>query len=129
MLLDSAKGRWSRTLALGVLCVRGGCASRQDFVGIPRTGYQSNGTYVVSPEAVALACRQIEDRIAVLDQQMAAFPVQAAVERESRPTTVGSALGRMFGGSDESLKATKDFQRARAESDALKELMVRKQCT
>lgn len=102
MLSDAAKERWSRTLALGVLCVLGGCASMQDFVGIPRTGYQSNGTYVVSPEEVALACRQIEDRIAVLDQ---------------------------FGGSDESLKATKDFQRARAESDALKELMVRKQCT
>jgi len=128
MLSDSAKGRWSRMLALGALCVLGGCASMQDFVGIPRTGYQSDGTYVVSAEEAALACRQIEDRLAFLDRQIAAYPVQAAAERQSQPSTVGSALGRMFGTSDDGLKAAKDFQRARAESDALKELLVRKQC-
>lgn len=127
-MLSRVAKTWSCALASGALSVLAGCASVQDMAGIPRTGYQSDGTYVVSAEDEKLACRQIVDRLAFLDRQLEAFPEQAALERQSNPRTVGSALGRMFGGSDEGLKATKEYQRAKAESDALAALKVRKQC-
>lgn len=114
--------------ALCALVVLGGCASVQDFAGIPRAGYQANGTYVVSSDEENLACRQIKDRLEVLSRDLQTLPQQAASERESRPATLGSALGRMFGGPDDGLKATAQFQRAQAESDALKGLLARKQC-
>lgn len=115
-------------LALGVSAALGGCATFQDFAGIPRAGYQANGTYVVSAEEEKLACRQIDERLEVLSRQLQTLPQQAELERKSEPLTVGSALGRVFGGPDEGLKATKEFQRAQAESDALKMLRLKKQC-
>lgn len=117
-----------RVLAPCAVVLLGGCASVQDFAGIPRAGYQANGTYVVSSEETMLACRQIKDRIEVLSRQIQALPQQAAHEREKEPSTVGSALFRVFGGPDAGLQATKDFQRAQAESDALKDLFAKKQC-
>ncbi|MCC7253895.1 hypothetical protein [Hyphomicrobium sp.] len=123
MLSGAAKWWWFSALA-----VLGGCASVQDMVGVPRTGYQSDGTYVVSDEEEKLACRQLEGRLAYLDRQIQVLPQQVVLESESRPSTVGSALGRMFGGSGDGLKATRELQRARAESDALRALMIRKQC-
>lgn len=124
-----AARRWVCVPVCGLLAVAiGGCASVQDFAGIPRTGHQSDGRYVVSPEEEALACRQIEDRIGYLNRQLEALPEQAARERQARPATLGSALGRMFGGPDDGLKAVKDMQRAQAESDALKVLLMKKQC-
>jgi hypothetical protein len=123
-----AANRWILVLAACVSGALGGCASVMDFSGIPRTGYQANGSYVVSPDEEKLACRQIEERIEVLSRQIQTLPQQAALERQSEPATVGRALGRMFGGPDDGLKATRDFQRAQAESDALKALLVKKQC-
>ncbi len=96
---------------------------------MPRAGHQANGGYVVSAEEEKLACRQIEERLEILSRQMQVLPQQAALERESEPQTVGSALGRMFGGPDDGLKATEEFQRTQAESDALKALLARKKCT
>jgi hypothetical protein len=124
----AAKAGFS-ALAFGVLTTLGGCASFLDMSGIPRAGYQANGTYVVSPDEEKLGCRQIEERIEILSRQIQTLPQQAAMERQSEPSTVGSALGRMFGGPDDGIKATKDFQRAQAESDALKALLVKKQCS
>ena len=43
--------------------------------------------------------------------------------------TVGSAFGRVFGGPGGGLKATEEFQRATAESEALNGLLAKKQCT
>jgi hypothetical protein len=100
----------------------------QDFAGIPRAGFQPDGTYVVSAEEEQLPCRQIKDRLDLLSVQLKALPARAAVEESSQPATVGSALGRMFGGPGDGLKATADFQRATAESDALNQLLMRKQC-
>jgi hypothetical protein len=128
MASNVAASSWFLALAAGVPAALGGCASFQDFAGIPRSGYQANGTYVVSPDEEKLACRQIEERIEILSRQIQTLPQQAALERQSEPSTVGSALGRMFGGPEEGLKATKDFQRAQAESDALKALYAKKQC-
>jgi hypothetical protein len=115
-------------LASIALAVLGGCASLQDFAGVPRTGHQSDGTYVVSPEEEQLACRQIEERIAFLDRRIETLPQQAAAEREKGPSTLGLALGRMFGGPGSGLKATQELQRAQAESGALRALLVRKHC-
>lgn len=120
--------RWGLALAVVVMVAAGGCASYLDFAGIPRTGYQADGSYVVSPEEEALACRQIEERIESLSRRLQTLPQQAELERQSQPSTVGSALGRVFGGPDDGLKAPADFRRAEAESNALKMLLVKKQC-
>ena len=127
-MLSHSATRGIRALALSAFVVMGGCASMQDFVGIPRAGHQQDGSYVVSPDEEKLACRQIEDRLVFLSRQMDSFPEQAEAERASRPATVGSALGRMFGGGDSGLKAATDYRRAEAESNALRALMQRKQC-
>jgi hypothetical protein len=117
-----------RLLAPCALVALGGCASMQDLAGIPRAGYQPDGTYLVSEDEEKLACRQIKDRLDILSLQIKSLPARAAVEERSRPTTVGAALGRMFGGPGDGLKATSDFQRATAESDALHALAAKKQC-
>lgn len=123
-----ATNRWVWALALGASGVLCGCASLQDAAGIPRSGHQQDGTYVLSAEEEKLACRQIRDRLNALNGQIQAMPAKAALEEQSRPKTVGSALGRMFGGPGAGLKTTTEFQRANAESDALTHLLARKQC-
>jgi hypothetical protein len=126
MLWEDCKMWWWPVVSSAL--VLGGCASMQDFAGIPRTGYQPDGSYVVSDDEEKMACRQIKDRLDLLSVQIKALPVRAAVEEGSEPTTVGSALGRMFGGPGGGLKATADFERATAESQALNQLLVKKQC-
>ncbi len=128
MLSDVCRG-WRRPVVCAALAALGGCASMQDMAGVPRAGYLSNGTYVVSAEEEKLPCRQIKDRLDLLSGQIKALPARAALEESSEPSTVGSALGRMFGGPGDGLKATADYQRATAESEALNELLVKKQCT
>jgi hypothetical protein len=100
----------------------------QDVVGVSPAGYQANGTYVVSAEEEKMPCRQIKERLDLLSGQIKMLPARAAVEESSQPTTVGSALGRMFGGPGGGLTATTEFQRATAESDALNGLLLKKQC-
>lgn len=106
----------------------GGCATMQDVAGIPRSGYQANGTYVVGEEEEKMACRQIKDRLDILSREIKVAPQKAAFEQANRPATLGSALGRAFGQPGDGLQATKDFQRATAESDALNALMIKKRC-
>lgn len=120
--------RWVLALLLCASAIIGGCAAAQDFAGIPRAGFQKDGTYVVSTEEEKLACRQIKERIGVLSGQLQALPAKAAWEEQQGPTTVGSALGRMFGGPGAGLPSTTEFQRASAESQALQALAVKKQC-
>jgi len=119
---------WSRCLAVAVLFALGGCATVQDFAGIPRAGYQANGTYVISEEEEKMACRQIKERLDILSSEIKALPQMAAYEQDSTPQTVGSALGRIFGQPGDGLKATSDFKRATAESDALNALLIKKKC-
>jgi hypothetical protein len=128
MLSDVCRGYWRSAVAGTALLALGGCASFQDMAGVPRAGYQANGTYVVSAEEEKLACRQIKDRLDILSAQLKVLPARAAVEQSSSPATVGSALGRMFGGPGDGLTATADFQRATAETEALNQLLVKKQC-
>jgi hypothetical protein len=113
---------------IGLAGLAGGCAALQDAAGIPRAGHQQNGTYVVSSEEEKLACRQIKSRIDTLSSKLQILPVNAAFEEESEPKTVGAALGRIFGGAGSGLKATEEFQKAKAESDALNALLIKKQC-
>lgn len=127
-MLSVAARMWALVLVPVALPLLGGCASVMDITGTPRAGFQANGTYVVSPEEEKLACRQVKDRLELLSRQMQVLPQEAALERENTPVTVGSALGRVFGGPDGGLKATSQYQRAQAESDALKALLAKKQC-
>jgi hypothetical protein len=114
--------------ALGSSVLVGGCAAVKDIAGIPRAGFQKDGTYVVSEDEEKLACRQIKERVDELDRWMKSLPAKAALEQESGPRTVGSALGRMFGGPGGGLSSTADYQRASAESQALNALLSKKQC-
>ena len=118
----------SISVTVTTVLLLGGCASMMDFAGVPRAGHQANGTYVVSSDEEKLACRQLKERIEMLSRDLQLLPQKAAFERDSTPSTVGSAVGRIFGGPDGGLKATADYQRAQAESDALKGLYARKQC-
>lgn len=111
-----------------ILVAAGGCASVQDFAGVPRTGHQKDGTYIVSEEDEKLACRQIHDRLEMLSRQLKMLPQQAAIEERSRPMTVTAAFGRMFGEPGAGLTATTEYQKASAESDALNALLVKKKC-
>jgi hypothetical protein len=106
----------------------GGCTTMTDLAGVQRTGYQPNGTYVLSPDEESLACRQIQQRLDILSNRITNLPNAAAREQEGNPTTMLGVFGRMFGGEGGGLKATADFQRASAESDALKALAARKKC-
>jgi hypothetical protein len=112
----------------GALVAFGGCSTMQDFAGIPRTGHQADGTYVVGADEEKMACRQIKERLDILSSQIKTLPERAALEQEAGPQTVGSALGRMFGGPGDGLKSTTDFKRATAESDALNALLIKKRC-
>jgi hypothetical protein len=114
--------------AVCLLVALGGCETMQQVVGIAPAGHQADGRYIVSAEEEKLPCRQIDDRLEHLSRQIQTLPQLAAQERESQPMTVGSALGRMFGGGDANLKANQDFRKAQAESDALKMLKLKKQC-
>lgn len=127
MLRGVARG-WLGALALGAPAALGGCSTMQELAGVPRTGHQPDGTYVVSPEDEALACRQIRERLDTLSAKIKQLPAKAAEEEQSTPRTVGAALGRMFGGPGAGLESTQDFQRATAESEALNALLVKKRC-
>lgn len=111
-----------------VMMAAAGCASVKDMAGLPRTGHQKDGTYLVSEDEEKLACRQIRDRLEVLSRQLKVLPQKAAIEEKSRPMTVTAAFGRMFGQPGDGLKATSEYQRASAETDALNALLVKKQC-
>jgi hypothetical protein len=114
--------------ALASSILMGACAAVQDMAGIPRAGFQKDGTYVVNDEEEKLACRQIKERIDTLDRKIKSLPAKAALEEQRGPQTVGSALGRWFGAPGDGLSATTEYQRANAESDAMHALLARKQC-
>src|SRR5688572_3263922 len=101
----------ARGLALTLVLMLGACSTLQDFAGIPRAGHQKDGTYIPTEEDQSLACRQIRERIDALSRQIKYLPQQAAFEQQSQPSTVGSALGRMFGQPGAGLQSTKDFQK------------------
>jgi hypothetical protein len=103
--------------------------ARGYLAGIPRSGHQQDGTYIVSADEENLACRQIRERIDILSNQLQILPQRAAIEQKSQPSTMTAALGRWFGGEGDGLQATEDYQRAAAESDALKALLIKKQCS
>lgn len=73
-------------LALSVFALSGGCGSFYDTVGVPRSGYQSDGTYVVTSEEEGLACRQIAGRVSYLNGQIKKFPVAAEAEEKKLPS-------------------------------------------
>ena len=98
------------------------------MAGIPHAGHQQDGTYVLNTSEEGMPCRQIKERLDILSRQIKTLPELAAIEEKSRPQTLGAALGRMFGGPGEGLQATRDFQRATAESEALNSLLEKKQC-
>jgi len=115
-------------LALAALVALGGCASLQDFAGVRRAGYLNDGRYVLNEEESKMPCRQIKERLNLLDAQLKAYPEAAATEQQDKPSTVGLAIGRMFGGPGDGLQATDQYKKATAESDALSTLYMNKKC-
>jgi hypothetical protein len=116
-------------LAVAVVLVGpAGCASVQDMAGIRRAGYISDGRYVLNEDEAKMPCRQIRERLDALDAQLKAYPQKAALEQQDKPSTLGSAFGRLFGGPGDGLQATDEYKRATAESDVLNTLYMNKKC-
>ncbi len=124
--------RWHRIrfcfAALGLLAGLSGCASVFSMSEAERAGHQSDGTYIASVEEERLACRQLRERIDVLDNRIVTFPERVKQEEESRPRTLGAAFGRMFGGPGSGLKAVEEHRKTMAEREALAALYARKDC-
>jgi hypothetical protein len=116
------------SIALAALAALSGCASMMDAAGVPRAGYINDGRYVLNEDEAKMPCRQIKERLDVLEGQLKAYPQTAAVEQQDKPATVGLAIGRVFGGPSDGLQATDQYKRAVAESDALSTLYMNKKC-
>lgn len=124
----SGFGLWRLCAALSIAMAVCGCSTMLDMAGVARAGHQQDGTYVVSTDEERLACRQIRERLDVLDTEMASLPEKAAKESQSTPRTVGAAFVRMFGQSGDGLQSMDRYNKATAESRALTDLYVRKRC-
>src|SRR4029078_6316070 len=64
-----------RAALLGALAISaGGCSTMNELSGAPRPGYQKDGTYVLSAQDQALACRELQARQVGLQEQLTALP-------------------------------------------------------
>ena len=123
---------WARVdgmaLACAVTLALGGCATVADLGGVPRPGYQKDGSYVLSAEEQGLGCREMEERQLGLQQQLQQLPGKAMKEMQELPHTVANAWGRLVGSEDQGVPSLAEYNEAKAESAALTESMSRKGC-
>jgi hypothetical protein len=105
-----------------------GCSTVADLGGVPRPGYQNNGSYVLSAEEQSLGCRQLQDRQASLQEQLTALPQKAVAQMQELPTTVSNAWGRLVGSSDQGVPALAEYNEAKAESAAVNASLQQKGC-
>lgn len=121
-----------RQLLTAVVCAAasgsGGCSTFVDLAGVPHTGLQPDGRYIVSSEEKALGCRQLTSLVQRQVKDMQAMPDRVAAERDAIPKTVLSAVTRTFGEPGSGLKTLTDYQRARARAVALNGALADKSC-
>jgi hypothetical protein len=112
------------TLAMAV----GGCSTVSGFSGIPRPGYQNDGSYVLSSEEQGLGCRELQERQLGLQQQLQALPQKALTQMQQLPATVADAWGRLVGSTDKGVPALAEYNEAKAEAAAVDQSLARKGC-
>jgi hypothetical protein len=105
-----------------------GCSTVQDMAGIPRPGYQNDGSYVLTSQEQDLNCRALQERSLGLQEQMQQLSVQALQQMQQVPNTMAAAWKRLFGAPGEGVPAIAEYNEARAESTALNQTLVRKGC-
>jgi len=105
-----------------------GCSTMQDFGGVPRPGYQKDGSYVLSSEEQGLGCRELQERSLGLQQQLQALPQKAVEQMQALPDTIVAAWGRLVGSPEAGVPAVAEYNEARAESAALNASLAKKGC-
>jgi hypothetical protein len=96
--------------------------------GVPRSGYQPSGSYVLSADEQRYDCRRLRERSESLLDQLKALPMQAALEIKEAPATMAQFVGRVMGNSESGVAAVAEFDKGRAEAKALNEARAQKGC-
>lgn len=118
----------SGALISAIALVLAGCSTIQDMGGIPRPGYQKDGSYVLSSQEQELGCRELQERSLGLQHQLQALPVQAVAQMQQVPDTIAAAWGRLFGSPGAGVPALAEYSEVRAESAALNDSLAKKGC-
>jgi hypothetical protein len=105
-----------------------GCSTMADLNGIPRPGYQNDGSYVLSAEEQNLGCRALQERQAGVQEQLQALPSKAVKQMQELPNTVADAWGRLVGSSNQGVPALAEYNEAKAESAAIGQSLQKKGC-
>jgi hypothetical protein len=105
-----------------------GCSTVAGFGGVPRAGYQGDGTYVLNDEQQNLGCRELLERQSGLQTQLQQLPQTAVQQMKQLPTTVANAWGRLVGSEDQGVPALAQYNEAKAESVALDQSIKDKGC-
>ena len=105
-----------------------GCSTVSGLSGIPRPGYQGDGSYVMSSEQQALGCRELQARQVGLQERMQQLPEKAVQEMQALPQTVAGAWARLIG-SNKGAPSLAEYNEVKAERAALNESLSRKGCT
>ncbi len=105
-----------------------GCSTMADLGGIPRPGYQNDGSFVLTAEEQGLGCRELQARKATVQTQLQQLPSKAVEEMQEFPKTVANAWSRLVGSEDQGVPSLAAYNEAKAESAALNESLQRKGC-
>lgn len=105
-----------------------GCSTMADLNGLPRAGYQKDGSYVLTAEQQSLGCRELQARQVGLQEQLEQLPSKAVKQMQELPQTVSDAWGRLVGSETQGVPALAEYNEAKAESAALNESLQRKGC-
>lgn len=105
-----------------------GCATVADLGGVPRPGYQKDGSYVLSAQEQTLGCRDLQARQVSLQEQLEQLPSKAVQQMQELPKTVVDAWGRLIGSENQGVPALAEYNEAKAEAVALNESLHQKGC-
>lgn len=105
-----------------------GCSTVADLGGVPRPGYQKDGTYILSADQQTLGCRELQERQVGLQEQLTQLPAKAVQQMQELPKTVVDAWGRLVGSEDQGVPALAEYNEVKAESVAVSESLHQKGC-
>jgi len=105
-----------------------GCSTVADLSGVPRPGYQKDGSYVLSAHEHDLGCRELQARQVSLQTQLQELPMKAVQQMQELPQTVADAWSRLTGSPDQGVPAIAQYNEAKAEADAVNASIQQKGC-
>lgn len=105
-----------------------GCATVADLGGVPRPGYQKDGSYVLTADEQSLGCRELQERQLSLQEQLQQLPSKAVEQMQELPKTVVDAWGRLVGSESQGVPALAQYNEAKAEAVAVNDSLQRKGC-